>query len=185
MGFKDLNHEFPCPVEMLLVHAHFNYHGVVLQVAFANGDMIGNEVDFEIRGLGFDNRLENVIDKITAMEIGVHHADEACGGDIKGRAEAMIAKEEAIRLEPGEESMMELEIAEGLVTAEADEHMQGLGVLMGFAGSILKTSKVLGNAIIRRKVSGHCEGWGRGHCINGENGIGRIDVLEFLEEVQE
>ena len=185
MGFEDLNHEFPGPVEMLLVHAHFNYHGVVLQVAFANGDSIGNKVDFEISGLGFDNRLEDVIDKIMAMEVGMHHANEAGGGDIKGCAEAMIAKEEAIRLKPGEESVIELEVVKGLVTAEADEDTQGLGVLMDFAGSILEISKELGNAIIGRKVSGHHEGWGHGCFFDGEDSIGRVHLLEFLEEVQE
>jgi hypothetical protein len=115
----------------------------------------------------------------------MHHGNEAGGGDIKGLGKAVIAEEEAVLLQPGVEGGVKLEVTEGTITAEADEDTESLSVFLCFSRSVLKTAEVLGNGIVQGKISGHRESRCIGSVVDGENGIGRVNLLEFLEEVQE
>ena len=97
----------------------------------------------------------------------------------------MVAKEQVVRLEPGVESGVELEITEGPVALDADEDTEGFGRLVGAAFGVLKAAEVLVDGVVDWEVSGLMDGGGGGGGVDGENGMSGVDLLEFLEKVQE
>jgi hypothetical protein len=163
-----------------------NGWSLLFVVAFSVWDVVGDKVDFDIWGNVLPLRLNDVIDGITPVDRGRHHADEPSGGDIIRGGESMCAHKVPALLEPLVESDVALEFAERFRGADVDEEANHFVVFVCVDGRVLEASYIFGDRVSSGDVTFHRECAVRGFLVNGEQQACWINVLElakqFLEE---
>jgi hypothetical protein len=177
VSVEDFNDEFTGPMKKLFVNPDFDDGGMDFIRAFANGDAVRDKLDFEVDISLLDGVLDNTVNNVLAMEVWMHHRDEPGGGDVEGFAKAMITKEKVVPLNPSVESGVELKVTECPVTLEMYEDAASLGLFVVPARSILETTEILADGVVKRKISGLTKSRRRRRSINGENGVGGVYFL--------
>jgi hypothetical protein len=143
MKLENFNHYLTGLIQVLTVNLDFDRGGVSLLITSAEGDPIGNKMNFEVKVFLLESTLDDDVNGIAAVKSWGHLANESSRANIVARRKSMGAEENTVVLEPLEKTGIELQVAKGLDRPEANKHTKRFVILGVASRGILETSKIL------------------------------------------